>query len=43
MTPVHWVLTDYFSSSFQGHYTGNVEVTDQSGNELACINLDVHL
>ena len=26
-----------------GHYTGNVEVTDENDKELACIKLDLHL
>lgn len=25
-----------------GHYSGNVEVTDQNGKELSCIDLDLH-
>lgn len=26
-----------------GHYTGSAKVTDQNGNELGCIDLDIHL
>ena len=31
------------SSAPSGHYTGNVEITDQNGQELGCINLNLSL
>lgn len=31
------------SAAPSGHYTGNIEATDQNGKQLLCIDLDFHL